>query len=71
MKDKFEKHIDEVTEATIKFLRTSASESEEEEDDIPDWQETYASLILSQKLLQQFPQYCLQAKLQVIFRFNL
>jgi hypothetical protein len=63
MKDKFEKHIDEVTEATIKFLRTSASESEEEEDDIPDWQETYASLILSQKLLQQFPQYCLQAKL--------
>jgi hypothetical protein len=63
MKDKFENHIDEVTEATIQILRTSASESEEEEDDIPDWQETYASLILSQKLLQQFPQYCLQAKL--------
>lgn len=65
MKGKFEKHVEEVTEATIKILRTTASESEEEEEDIPDWQETYASLIMSQKLLQQFPQFCLQAKFQV------
>ncbi|KAG0630923.1 hypothetical protein M758_1G214100 [Ceratodon purpureus] len=64
MKGKFEKHTEEVIEATTKILRTAASESEEEGDDILDWQETYASLIMSQKLLQQFPQFCLQAKLQ-------
>ena len=66
MKGKFEKHTEEVIEATTKILRTAASESEEEGDDILDWQETYASLIMSQKLLQQFPQFCLQAKLQVV-----
>ena len=64
MKGKFEKHIEEVIEATIKILRTAAFESEE--GDISDWQETYASLIMAQKALEQFPQYCLQAKLQVI-----
>lgn len=70
MEGKFENYLEEVLEATIKILRTAASESEEE-DDIPDWQGTYASLIMTQKLLQQFPQYCLQAKFQVILWLNL
>lgn len=70
MRDKFDKHVEEVIEATINILKGTVSESDDGGDN-PDWQEIYASLIMTEKLLQQFPHYCLQSKLQVGIWFRL
>lgn len=65
MKAKFKNYVEEVVGATINILMKCTSESEEKEDDLPYWQEAYASLIMTEKLLQQFPQFCFHLKLQV------
>lgn len=64
MKAKFKNYVEEVVGATINILMKCTSESEEKEDDLPYWQEAYASLIMTEKLLQQFPQFCFHLKLQ-------
>lgn len=70
MKGTFKKHVEEVLEATIRILKQSnLLQQEEEEDSIADWQEVYASLIVTEKLMQQFPHSCLQTNLEVIVQY--
>lgn len=70
MKGSFKKHVEEVLEATTRILKQSnLLEHEEDEDNIADWQEIYASLIVTEKLMHQFPQSCLQTNLEVLLQY--
>ena len=70
MKGSFKKCVEEVLEATTRILKQSnLLEHEEDEDNIADWQEIYASLIVTEKLMHQFPQSCLLTNLEVLLQY--